>query len=144
MSKIGEAEDIVWGPLFGAWLTALVATLGALFIGEVMGQAPCDLCWYQRTFMFPLVVVFGVAAFTSDKGGWLYGLPLAICGWLIALFHNLTYWGILPTAIRPCGDGPSCSGEGMMLGNLPLPVLSLLAFTLIIALLLTVRRRINS
>lgn len=31
--------------LFIAFLTALVATLGALFIGEVLGQTPCMLCW---------------------------------------------------------------------------------------------------
>ena len=36
-----------WVPLFAAWTTALASTLGALFIGEVMGQTPCDLCWHQ-------------------------------------------------------------------------------------------------
>ena len=43
--------------LFIAWLVALGATLGALFIGEVMGQVPCTLCWYQRIAMFPLAIV---------------------------------------------------------------------------------------
>ena len=28
-----------WLPLFCAWLLALIATLGVLFVGEVMGQA---------------------------------------------------------------------------------------------------------
>src|SRR3546814_3057477 len=30
-----------WRLLFAAWSIALAATLGALFIGEVMGQRPC-------------------------------------------------------------------------------------------------------
>ncbi len=40
-------------PLLAAFLIALAATLGALFIGEVLGQMPCTLCWYQRIAMFP-------------------------------------------------------------------------------------------
>lgn len=142
MNRVGAAADDSWLPMYGAWLIALVSTLGALFIGEVMGQAPCDLCWYQRVFMFPLVAVTGVAALRSDSAAWLYALPLAVIGWLVAGFHNLLYFGIVPTAIKPCGDGPSCSGEGMTLfGTLPLPLLSLAAFSIIIALLLVVRRR---
>jgi disulfide bond formation protein DsbB len=142
MSRVEAAADETWLPIFGAWVIALASTLGALFIGEVMGQAPCDLCWHQRAFMFPLVAVLGVAAIRSDSGGWLYAMPLAVIGWLVAAFHNLLYFGIVPTAIKPCGEGPSCSGEGMTLfGSLPLPLLSLAAFTTIIALLLIVRRR---
>lgn len=30
--------------LFVAWITALVSTLSALFIGEMPGQTPCVLC----------------------------------------------------------------------------------------------------
>ena len=133
---------MTWLPMFGAWAITLASTFGALFIGEVMGQAPCDLCWYQRAFMFPLTVVLGVAALRSDGGAWLYALPVAAIGWIMAVFHNLIYFGIAPTTIKPCGEGPSCSGDGMTLfGAMPIPLLSLAAFTLVIALLLIVRRR---
>ncbi|TKT57432.1 disulfide bond formation protein B [Agrobacterium sp. LC34] len=142
MGRVEQAGDETWALLFAAWLVALASTLGALFIGEVMGQVPCDLCWHQRAFMFPLVVVIGVAALRSEGGAWIYALPLAVIGWLVAAFHNLLYFEIVPAAIKPCGEGPSCSGEGMTLfGALPLPALSLAAFSIIIALLLVVRRR---
>ena len=45
--------------IIAAILTA--SALGALFIGEVMGQTPCVLCWYQRAFSFPLAIVLAVA-----------------------------------------------------------------------------------
>lgn len=139
------APDTIWLLLFGVWLMALVATLGALFIGGVMGQFPCDLCWHQRAFMFPLVVILAVGTFRSDVGVWLYALPVALIGWLIAAFHNLVYFKLVPTAIKPCGEGPSCSGDAMMLlGAIPLPLLSLAAFTAIIALILVARRRTQS
>ena len=32
-----------WTLVFGAWLIAAVATLGALFMSEIMGFAPCVL-----------------------------------------------------------------------------------------------------
>ena len=53
-------ESRLWPPLFVAWLIALLATAGALFLGEVMGMVPCVLCWYQRIAMFPLVLVLGL------------------------------------------------------------------------------------
>lgn len=138
-------EDKVGRLTFAAWVVALGSTMGALFIGEVMGQAPCDLCWFQRAFMFPLAVVLAVAAYRSDGGAWFYAAPLAAIGWLIAGFHNLLYFNIIPTAIKPCGQGPSCSGDAMRLfGSLPIPTLSLAAFTAIIILLLIVRRRTSA
>ncbi|MBU1330961.1 MAG: disulfide bond formation protein B [Gammaproteobacteria bacterium] len=134
-----------WLPLLCAWLLALIATLGVLFVGEVMGQAPCNLCWFQRAFMFPLVPMLAVACFLSDGIVWRYALPVAALGWLAALYHNLLYFRVIPEAIKPCGMGPSCSGSDMMvLGSLPLPLLSLGVFSLIIVLLLIVRRRLSA
>lgn len=135
--------DTIWLLLFIVWLTALGSSLGALFIGEVMGQAPCNLCWFQRAFMFPIAVVMTSAVFTTDGRVWRYVAPLAAVGWLIAAFHNLLYFGIVPEAIKPCAQGPSCSGSDMMIfGQLPIPMLSLAAFSLIILSLLAVRKRI--
>lgn len=131
-----------WSFLVAAWVIALIATLGALFIGEVMGQAPCELCWYQRIAMFPLSWILGVAAFRGSQGWGWYALPLAGIGALVATFHSLVFYDILSEGIHQCGAGPSCTDDGMMLfGFAPIPVLSLVAFILIIVLLtLSVRR----
>jgi disulfide bond formation protein DsbB len=105
--------------LTGAFLLALAATLGALFIGEVLGQMPCTLCWYQRIAMFPLVPVLGVSLWRGDGAARAYGLPLA-----------------LAAPIVPCTkDGPSCTGEAQMILGLPIPYLSLVAFAAISACL---------
>ncbi len=142
MNHLQSTRDDTWSILFFAWATALGATLAVLFIGEVMGQTPCNLCWFQRAFMFPLAVILGVALWRADAGVWRYGLPLAIGGALIAGFHLLVYAGIIPEAIQPCTrTGPSCSGADMAVMDVPLPLLSLAAFLAIAALLLLVRRR---
>jgi disulfide bond formation protein DsbB len=64
--------------LFLAWLMASVSTLGALFLGEVMGYTPCVLCWYQRIAMFPLVLILAAGLFPLDRRVVRYALPLAL------------------------------------------------------------------
>ncbi|UVJ41973.1 disulfide bond formation protein B [Pseudomonas sp. LS1212] len=132
----------LWTLLLLAWLLALGSTLAVLFIGEVMGQVPCVLCWFQRSFMFPLAIILAIACYRSDFAVWRYALPLAIGGGLIALGHSLLYAGLIPQPIMPCtATGPSCTDASMtLLGFIPLPLLALLVFVLISVLLLIIRR----
>ncbi|OJX79937.1 disulfide bond formation protein B [Magnetospirillum sp. 64-120] len=137
-----RANEAVWRLLFGAWLIALVSTFSVLFVGEILGQTPCVLCWYQRAFMFPLTVVLAVACYRSDGAVWRYALPLAAIGGTIALWHTLVFSGLAPTALEPCGAGPSCSSANMtILGGVPLPLLSVGAFGAIGILLQIVRKK---
>lgn len=126
--------------LLAAWLLALFASLAILFIGEVMGQAPCVLCWYQRIAMFPLALILGIAAWRGDLGVWRYGLPIALAGLLVAGFHTLLYYGVIPEGIAPCGAGPSCTDAEMTVFGLALPVLSLAAFLGLAVFLLQMRK----
>jgi disulfide bond formation protein DsbB len=128
-------------PLFLAWLVALAATAGALFLGEVMGKTPCVLCWYQRIAMFPLVLVLGVGLFDGDARSARYALPLAWAGWSLALYHCLVFWGVISEALSPCRQGVSCAdAELQVAGFVPIPLLSLVAFSAILVLLFWNRR----
>ncbi len=144
-NSLATGATSVWLMLFLAWVVALTASLGAIFIGEVMGQTPCVLCWYQRAFMFPLAVVLAVAAFRFDSGVWRYALPLAAVGVVIAGYHSLLYAGLVAEALEPCGQGPSCTDAAMTIfGGMPLPFLSLAAFLAVFILLLLTTRAKNS
>jgi len=128
-------------PLFLAWLIALAATAGALFLGEVMGKTPCVLCWYQRIAMFPLVLVLGVGLYDGDARSARYAMPLALAGWGLALYHCLLFWGVLSEALSPCRQGVSCADADLQVaGFVPIPLLSLLAFSAILASLFLNRR----
>ena len=129
-------------PLFLAWLVALVASAGALFLGEVMGKTPCLLCWYQRIAMFPLVLVLGLGVFDGDARSARYALPLAWAGLSLALYHSLLFWGVIDEALSPCQQGVSCAdAELQVAGVVPIPLLSLLAFAAILVLLRWNRRK---
>lgn len=128
-----------WMWLFMAWLIASSATLSALFLGEVMGFTPCVLCWYQRIAMFPLVLILAAGLFPYDRSVVRFALPLSVAGWLLALFHWGVASGVIPERVAPCSQGVPCSLEQIVwFGFLTLPMLSALAFSSIIALLLMI------
>lgn len=137
MSTVMCLSEPRWYWLFTAWIIALVSTLGALFLSEVMGLVPCELCWYQRIFMFPLVFILAVGLATSDTQVFKYALPLVAAGWFVALYHNLLYMGVIPETLQPCGAGPSCAKADLsLLGFMSIPLLSLAAFTTLAVLLI--------
>ncbi len=126
--------------LYLAWLVAVVATLGSLYFSEVRMFVPCALCWYQRVLMYPLVIILGIASFKQDVQVVRYALPLAVLGALFALYHYAQQK--IPDFAGPtlCRVGVPCTVEYInWLGFITIPFLALVAFTLIIALLLSVR-----
>ena len=128
MSRVMSKETA----LTAAWIVALGSSLAVLYIGEVLGQAPCNLCWFQRAFMFPLAVLLGLGLWFEDHRVGRYGVALALGGAAISLWHLGLYTGVLPEPIQPCtATGPSCTDENQVFLGLPIPLLSLIAFALI-------------
>jgi disulfide bond formation protein DsbB len=136
-SNADTAMSTGWLLIFAAWLVATIATLAALFLGEVMGYTPCVLCWYQRICMFPLVLILAAGLFPFDPKVVRFALPLALSGWGLAVFHWGVASGFIPESATPCSQGVPCSVEQVVwFGFLTLPMLSVLAFSVIITLLL--------
>lgn len=144
MARSSLTSDLNWNIVFLCWLIAGISTLGSLFFSEIMLYAPCALCWYQRIFMFPLAIIFLVGLFPFDKNVVKYALPLAAAGWLVALYHTLLHSGVIPESLAPCRQGVSCTEVYIALfGFISIPMLSLMAFSSIIALLVLLRRRLS-
>lgn len=120
-----------------AWLIALASMLGSLYFSEILHEAPCILCWYQRILIYPLVAIIPIGILLKDKKLHWYVLPLTIPGSAIALYHSLLQWGIIPEKVAPCTFGVSCLTKQLdLFGFVTLPFLSLLAFLGIVTLML--------
>jgi disulfide bond formation protein DsbB len=134
---LAEARDsLLGGELWVAWVFAAVATAGSLFFSEVSQFIPCRLCWFQRIGMYPLAAILLIAAIRRDtRGGALYGLPLAIFGAIVAIYHiYIEYHPEAETA--GCKIGAPCTTKWIdKLGYITIPVLALTAFLAIITLL---------
>jgi disulfide bond formation protein DsbB len=116
-----------------AWVVALVATLGSLFFSEVMKLPPCNLCWYQRVFLYPLVVLLPIGIFLRDRRLAYYTLPLAALGLAVALYHNLLYYGVISEDLAPCTQGVPCTSRQIdWFGFVGIPLLGLGAFVFIL------------
>lgn len=128
--------------LYLAWLVALTATLGSLYFSEIREFVPCELCWIQRIFMYPLTIILGISVFTEDRAVRKYVLPLTIIGGIVSLYHYLVQKVPGFAEIQPCAQGVPCSGQYInWFGFITIPFLALTAFTLITILMWNVKKR---
>ena len=137
-----ERNDASWYLVFACWLIAAVSLLGSLFLDQALGYDPCTMCWYQRIFMYPLVPVLLVGLFPLDRSVVRYALPLAVLGWATAFYHLLLQTGVISERLQPCDESGSCAEIDLILfGFMTIPLLSLLAFTAVVALLVIFLKR---
>lgn len=111
ISPSARATTVAWSArwwdrsLLIAFVVATVATIGSLYYSQVADLVPCELCWYQRICMYPLVIVLGIGWWRRDPTSLWYAIPLAAVGAGIAGYH------VLVERYPSLGSGLSCSVE---------------------------------
>ncbi len=118
-----------------AFLVALASTLGSLYYSEIAQYEPCKYCWYARIFMFPQVLILGIALFKKENVK-QYALALSVLGALLATYHyGIQVYGLINPAFEyACSAaGVSCASiEFIEFGYVTIPLMVLTAFLLII------------
>ncbi len=119
--------------LLFAFVISLIATFGSLFYSEIAGYIPCELCWYQRIFMYPLPILLGIALFKKDNKISHYVIPLSIIGGIVSIYHYITQ--ILNNSVICSAESAACASTIFFsYGYITIPIMALTAFTLIIFL----------
>ncbi len=75
--------------LYMAMIAAWIATCGSLFMSEAIGWIPCQWCWYQRIFMYPIAVILPLGLLRRDRNVAVYSLALSIIGIFASTYHIL-------------------------------------------------------
>lgn len=119
-----------------AFLVALTSTLGSLFYSEILNYTPCELCWYQRILMYPLVIILGIALFKKDKKVTQYVLPMSIIGLFISFWHYLSQRYSVATTCSIDSVVPCTVKYTFAYGYITIPLMALTGFLLIIILTL--------
>ena len=132
--------------LYLAWAIALSGFLLSFYFGEIAKIEPCQLCWYQRMALFPLVFLLGIGLYRNDRRVAIYALPLALIGAFFAFYQSLGLH------IPFLSHGPFCGYDSVckepvftFFGFLTFPTLSAIGFITISCLLFfSCRKESNS
>lgn len=122
---------IFWVGEYAPWLgfTLGFATVLASFAYSlILGYEPCELCWWQRVFLFPMLPIYAVGLYKRDRGAYAYTLPLATVAGLLALYHTYIQLGGT-TSVLPCtAVGGACTKVYVLaFGYITIPTMSLTA-----------------
>ena len=119
------------------FLISFFAALFSLVYSEIIKFAPCELCWFQRVFLFPQVFIFGVALWNNfrhqtaeAKNVIKYSFPLLAVGFIISIYQNFNYY-FGEGGLTPCdASGVSCYQHlvSEFGGYISIPMLSLTVF----------------
>lgn len=81
---------------------ALTVTVLNIFLSSYFQFAPCELCWYQRVFLFAIPFISFIAAAKNDLNGRLYVFVLSALGLVVALYHTLLQAGLFQKVAAFC------------------------------------------
>jgi len=140
MQKQSQTENL----MLLIWIQALLAVAGSLYFSEIKGYVPCELCWIQRIFMYPLVIIYGIALLKRDIKIALPGLILSGIGMFISAYHYLLQkWPALQQAGDTCGIIP-CNTEYInYLGFITIPFLAGVAFIVIFVIHILILKHVR-
>jgi len=120
---------------------ALVGMIMTLVYSEYFGIVPCGLCWLGRVFLYPQVVLLGIAAYRKDFAIAIYSIVLSTIGLVIALYtHYLQMGG---SSVLPCpASGVSDCAKRYVFeyGYITLPLIGATLFVFLIVLMIFVVR----
>lgn len=118
-----------WGKYL-VFLISLTAMSGSLYFSEVVGYIPCDLCWWQRVFMYPIVFLSLIGIIKKSNELFNYVASLSFIGMCISIYH--VYIQFSGSESSFCSGAVECNIKYIeWLGFITIPVLCLTAFALI-------------
>lgn len=133
----------------GAWalwigfIVTLFSSALTLYYSEILGFAPCGLCWLQRVFLYPQVILFAVALWKRERHVFDYSIALSLLGASVALYQHYLQMG--GADVVPCpasGATADCAARTFFeFGYMTFPLMSFTVFALLFVVSLIARRR---
>jgi len=144
IKRVAPYQQVLWIIIL---VQSMVATLASLYystFGDPMidladgtlfggpgGFTPCELCWYARILMYPIVLLTLIGILRKDSKFSYYVLALSLPGILLELYHySLQKFPIITitecSAVNPCN-----AMEVNYFGFITIPFLCLVAFIVI-------------
>lgn len=138
---------MIW---LGIFLQSLVAMVGSLYYstfgdpvvnlqaGNILrgeGFVPCELCWYARILMYPIVLISYVGIAKKDRRFTDYVLPLVALGIPLELYHYAIQKLPIETFFTCSSANPCNALDVNYFGFVTIPFLALVAFVVLAVLI---------
>jgi len=114
---------------------AIVSIIGSLIYQLVYGTPVCELCWWQRIFLYPIAVIVPVALWYKTREAHVTVAVLAVFGLWYALYHYYYHFQrfvLSNTLTLPCSYGglmPACTDSPILIfGFATIPFLGIMVF----------------
>ncbi|CEA01131.1 Disulfide bond formation protein C [Jeotgalicoccus saudimassiliensis] len=123
------------------FIVSLVAMLGSLYFSEIRLYEPCEMCWYQRILMYPIVLLSLIGLVKYDINARLYIRVMSGIGLLVSTYHYaLQKIPALGESTNAC-MGVSCTVQYInWAGFITIPLLALTAFIIIFILSFLIKK----
>lgn len=127
-------------------MAVILGISGAAVVGALIYQLAyltpvCELCWWQRIFLFPVAIVSGAALVTRSRDAHVPIAVLSAIGLAYALYH---YWYhyqglVLGNVLAlPCSSGgllPACTESPILtFGFVTIPLMGIAVFSMLLLL----------
>jgi disulfide bond formation protein DsbB len=130
-----------WGMMLAFALSFASAAL-TLYYSDVLGFEPCPLCWWQRIFLYPQIILFALALWYPRyrSAAVDFSIAFSVFGAGIALYHHALQ--MLPSGSLPCpATGASCAQRLIFeFGYITYPLMAFSLFVFLIAIMLFLRQ----
>lgn len=123
------------------FLVSLIATLGSLYFSEIRLYLPCEMCWYQRIIMYPMVVISLIGVIKEDANARIYLRVFSGAGVLVSAYHySMQKISFVADSLPAC-TGVDCTVQYInWSGFITIPFLAFIAFVLIFILSFLIKK----
>lgn len=137
---VPKVRDHIRTHSYAHFLAAIGLISAASIVGALIYQLAyltpvCELCWWQRIFLFPISVIAGVALWYKTKEAHITIAILSALGLFYALYHYYYHFQGLVlgnTLALPCSSGgllPACTDSPILIfGFVTIPFMGILVF----------------
>ncbi len=137
--KIMQIDYERWLIVIGS--IAILATITSLIYQFVYKTPVCELCWWQRIFLYPIEIITLVAVWKKTKEAHITVAILAAIGLFFASYHYYYHFQgfVLGNKLTlPCSYGgllPACTDSPILVfGFITIPFMGILIFVAVLLL----------
>lgn len=128
---LGVRKQITQNAQKLALIVSSTGMMGSLFMQFVVGWEPCELCWFQRIFMYPIPIIL-LHSIIEKRNGLKIAFPLAIIGGIIAAYHyGVQFFNLASVCQITSGTSECALKMYAPFGYITIPMMALSAFVII-------------